>query len=695
MAGSIVVRGAREHNLKNVDVEIPRDRLVVITGLSGSGKSSLAFDTLYAEGQRRYVESLSAYARQFLEQMEKPDVDSIEGLSPAIAIEQKGVGRNPRSTVGTVTEIYDYLRLLFARVGKPVLLPVRARRSRPQTVQQIVDRLLALPAGHAACTCSRRSCATARASTARSWTSCAGGLRARARRRRAARAGGGHRRCAQASSTPSRCWSTGWSSAPASSAAGRLARGRVPHGDEVVRSRSPRRGGDGRERGALQPALRLPDLRRVVSGADAALVLLQQPVRRVPARAAASACTTTSIPALVVPDESLSLAEGAIAPWGRSARGHYRQRGARRAGARTSGSTCDTPFAELPRRRRARDPLRHGRRGDRLRLRASGRHRHEFTRRFEGVIPLLERRHKETESDWLREELERFMSARPCPTCEGTRLRPEAAGRARRRPDDRRGVARSRSREARRFFAELALGAQEQEIARRDPEGDRAPASGFLVERRPRLPDARPRRRRRSPAARAQRIRLATQIGSSLSGVLYVLDEPSIGLHQRDNARLLATLAALRDLGNTVIVVEHDRDTILAADHVIDMGPGAGVHGGTSSPRARRREIMANPASLTGRYLSRRRAIPVPARASPRHRLERSRVRGARANNLRDVDRRDPARHDDLRHRRLRLGQEHARRSTRSTARSRSGSRGARRARASTTSSTAGSSSTR
>jgi len=621
---SIVVRGAREHNLKSVDVEIPRDRLVVITGLSGSGKSSLAFDTLYAEGQRRYVESLSAYARQFLEQMEKPDCDAIEGLSPAIAIEAKGTGRNPRSTVGTVTEIADYLRLLYARVGRPLCYSC-GREIAAQTVQQVVDRLTALPADtrlfvYAPVVRDRKGEHRKELDELRR----GGFVRVRV--------DGALRELAEDIA---------------------LAR-TVRHTIEVLVDRLIVRAG---------VATRLADSLAVAfrHGDGTALVEVVEPGATAPRPLFFSerhACPTCGVsypelaprffsfnsphgacpacgglgverrfdPALIVPRPQAPLPD---------ALSSVVLRALPRLEAVLAGLAAQyrfrpgTPFKDLPATVRA------------VLLEGSGEQEVEFEhggrtvrRPFAGLLALCRRRQQETRSAWLREDLEGLVRDRRCTACEGTRLRREArfvrvGGRSIVE------VSALPIGDALAFFRGLALSPTESEIARPIVKEILA-RLGFLI-------DvgldylALDRGAATLSGGEGQRIRLATQIGSKLVGVLYILDEPSIGLHQRDNARLLATLRQLRDLGNTVVVVEHDRDTILAADHVIDMGPGAGVHGGRVVAAGPPAAIMADPASLTGRYLAGAEEVPVPR---PRRRGSgwTIGVRGARANNLDGID---------------------------------------------------------
>ncbi len=621
---SIVVRGAREHNLKSVDVEIPRDRLVVITGLSGSGKSSLAFDTLYAEGQRRYVESLSAYARQFLEQMEKPDCDAIEGLSPAIAIEAKGTGRNPRSTVGTVTEIADYLRLLYARVGRPLCYSC-GREIAAQTVQQVVDRLTALPADtrlfvYAPVVRDRKGEHRKELDELRR----GGFVRVRV--------DGALRELAEDIA---------------------LAR-TVRHTIEVLVDRLVvRAGGATRLADSLAVAFRHGDGTALVEvvepGATAPRPLFFSERHACPTcgvsypelaprffsfnspHGACPACGGLGVerrfdPALIVPRPEKPLPD---------ALSSVVLRALPRLEAVLAGLAAQyrfrpgTPFKDLP--ATVRTVLLEGSGEQEVEFEHGGR---TVRRPFAGLVALCRRRQQETRSAWLREDLEGLVSDRRCTACEGTRLRREArfvrvGGRSIVE------VSALPIGDALAFFRGLDLSPTEREIARPIVKEILA-RLGFLI-------DvgldylALDRGAATLSGGEGQRIRLATQIGSKLVGVLYILDEPSIGLHQRDNARLLATLRQLRDLGNTVVVVEHDRDTILAADHVIDMGPGAGVHGGRVVAAGPPAAIMADPASLTGRYLAGAEEVPVPR---PRRRGSgwTIGVRGARANNLCGID---------------------------------------------------------
>ena len=621
------IRGAREHNLKGIDVDIPRHRLVVITGLSGSGKSSLAFDTIYAEGQRRYVESLSAYARQFLELMQKPDVDLITGLSPAISIEQKTTSKNPRSTVATVTEIYDYMRLLWARVGIPYSpatgLPIEA-----QTVSQMVDRLLALPEG------------------TRLYL-----LAPIVRGRK-----GEYRKELQD------LLRRGFQRVKVDG--GLFDLDEVPaldkkkkHEIEVVVDRvvtAP----DLAQRLAesIETALDLADGLVVAENADTGERLTMSAKFACPVSGftlpeveprlfsfnnpygACPACDGLGRkmlmdPELVVPDPDKSVAAGAVEPWSSQTMNWYPQ--ALASVCKHFDADPRTPWRQLP--AKVRETILWGSGSEPIRIELEdGLRRFETRKPFEGVVNNLQRRWRETESAWMREELSRYMSSTTCEACGGHRLKPEAlcvriAGRHVGE------VAGLSIRAAADWFEALpgSLTAQQREIAAR-----------VLKEIRERLGFLNnvglsyltlARDSGTLSGGESQRIRLASQIGSGLTGVLYVLDEPSIGLHQRDNDRLLVTLRHLRDLGNTVIVVEHDEDAIRAADHLIDMGPGAGVHGGLVVAKGTPEEVMRDPASLTGQYLSGVRDIAVP-----RHRRKPGKGRwltlaGCRANNLQDV----------------------------------------------------------
>ena len=638
MPDRIVVRGAREHNLKNVDVEIPRERLVVVTGLSGSGKSSLAFDTLYAEGQRRYVESLSAYARQFLEQMEKPDVDAIEGLSPAIAIEQKTASKNPRSTIATVTEIYDYLRLLYARAGS-VHCPSCGKPIRAQTVQQIVDRVMSLPEG-------TRLYLYAPVIRGRK---------------------GEHRKELQ------QLRQGGFVRVRIDGALHELEEDialakTVPHTIEVLVDRLALRPGiEKRLADSLEVAFRYGgDVARVerlgdgdaaaatASGRDAVeesmlfsrrfacpdcgvslpelsprLFSFNSPLGACPA------CNGLGVrryfdPDLLIPDVRKSLATGAVAKVDRKTAVHLQEVFA--ALGRKYEFPVDVPFDLLS--RRAKALVFEGTGGEELDIEyRRGEARDTFRRPWEGLVAFFESRHRATESPWMREELEQLMSSQTCAVCGGARLRQESLAvtvGGKTLP----ALCALSVADARRFFETLELAPQEAEIARlvlkeiRERLGFLSRVGlGYLSLDRPSATLS---------GGEGQRIRLATQIGSGLSGVLYILDEPSIGLHQRDNARLLATLERLRDLGNTVLVVEHDRDTMLAADHLIDMGPGAGVHGGEVVAAGTPQAVIANPRSLTGRYLSGELEIPLPEKRRTGRKWSLV-LRGAREHNLRNV----------------------------------------------------------
>ena len=632
---NIRVIGAREHNLRNVSVELPRDRLIVITGLSGSGKSSLAFDTIYAEGQRRYVESLSAYARQFLEMMQKPDVDQIDGLSPAISIEQKTTSRNPRSTVGTVTEIYDYMRLLWARIGVPYS-PATGLPIESQTVSQMVDRVMALPEG-------TRLFLLAPIVRGRK---------------------GEYRK------EFAELQKKGFQRVKVDGAFHEIAdvpdlNKKIKHDIDVVVDRIVVRPDLGnRLADSFEIALGLADGIAVVEMADAPKDKKKDEAAERIIFSSRFACPVSGFtideieprlfsfnnpfgacpacdglgtqfymdPDLVVPDHGLSLKKGAIAPWSRSTSPYYTQ--TLMALAKQYKFSMTAPWSQLP--EEAQNVILYGS-GDEVVTFAydDGMRSYKTKKPFEGVIPNLERRWRETDSAWAREDIERFQGITDCDACGGFRLKPEALSVkiAKLHVGE---VSQMSIREADRWFADLDkhLTAKQNEIAGR-----------VLKEIRERLHFLNnvgleyltlSRNSGTLSGGESQRIRLASQIGSGLTGVLYVLDEPSIGLHQRDNDRLLETLKRLRDLGNTVIVVEHDEDAIRTADHVVDMGPGAGIHGGKVVAEGTVDDIMAAPESLTGQYLTGFRQIEVPA-------VRRSgngkwlKVTGAKENNLKNV----------------------------------------------------------
>jgi excinuclease ABC subunit A len=622
---SIVVRGAREHNLKNVNLVIPRNRLVVLTGVSGSGKSSLAFDTLFAEGQRRYVESLSSYARQFLQQMEKPDVDSIEGLSPAISIEQKSVARNPRSTVGTVTEIHDYLRLLFASIGIPHC-PSCGQTIRPQTVQQMVDRALELPEGTRLVL----------------YAPYVRGKKGEYRKQLAQMAREGFLRARIDGGI-----------FDLSSELPPLDKQKKHSIDIVIDRLVIKPGIAKRLSDSIETALKVagglvvlaPEgaaeetLSQNYSCAECGTSLTEITPRLFSFNSPYGACPTCSglgtlmgvDPDKIVPDPERSITAGAVAPWPEGSKS-WRMKMVETL-SREMGFSLGTPWQRLP--AEAREVILQGS-GDReITFRLSGKKSsYKWTGSYEGLIPMLERRYKETDSATVRGEIEKYMSVHPCPSCHGRRLRPEAlavklAGFS---IDQLSALS---VEELRRWMGALELDRRElaiadkvvQEITDRLSFLDDVGVGYLTLDRSSAT----------LSGGESQRIRLATQIGSKLMGVLYVLDEPSIGLHQRDNARLLATLKGMRDLGNSVLVVEHDEETIRAADWVIDLGPGAGVHGGELVAQGTPAEVAAAPASLTGKYLRGELAVEVPA-ARRRGRGKPLTIVGARQNNLRDLD---------------------------------------------------------
>ncbi len=623
----IKVRGAREHNLKNVNVDLPRDKLIVITGLSGSGKSSLAFDTIYAEGQRRYVESLSAYARQFLELQGKPDVDSIEGLSPAISIEQKTTSRNPRSTVGTVTEIYDYMRLLWARVGIPYS-PATGLPITSQTVSMMVDRVMTLP---------KDTKLYVLAPIVR-------GRKGEYRKELAQLMKDGFQR-AKINGEFYRI-----EDAP------ELDKKFKQDIDVVVDRVVVREGLEARLAESIETALRLADGLAVAEQADDAearmlfsekfacpvsgFTISEIEPRLFSFNSPHGACPICDglgkelrfDPNLVVPDGTRSIAGGAIAAWPNKASGLYMQT----IGALSKhyGFKTDMPFDNLP--DGAKDVVLYGTKGAKIKFvyQDEGR-RYETTKPFEGVIPNLQRRYRETESTWMREELGKYMSDARCETCRGKRLKPEAL--SVRVGDMDISVTQEMSiKDALARFEKLGkdLSKKEMEIAER-----------ILKEIRDRLKFLNAvgldyltigRGSGSLSGGESQRIRLASQIGSGLTGVLYVLDEPSIGLHQRDNARLLETLQNLRDLGNTVLVVEHDEEAILTADYVVDMGPLAGVHGGEIVAEGTPAKIK-KAKSLTGQYLSGKKEIAIPAQRREIQPHKKLTIKGARGNNLKNI----------------------------------------------------------
>jgi excinuclease ABC subunit A len=632
MLKNISIRGAREHNLKNIDVEIPRDTLTVITGLSGSGKSSLAFDTIYAEGQRRYVESLSAYARQFLELMQKPDVDHIEGLSPAIAIEQKTTSRNPRSTVGTVTEIYDYLRLLFARVGVPYS-PATGLPIESQTVSQMADRILALDEG---------TRLFLLAPIVR-------GRKGEYRKELLELQKKGFQRV----KVDGKFYEIG--ETPALDK-------KIKHDIEVVVDRiAVKKDIGNRLPDSIETALNLSEglviaefadvkekgePKRLMMSSKFACPVSGFTIPEIEPRlfsfnnphGACPACDGLGTqlyfdPALVVPDETINLKNGALAPWHKSSSPYYLQ--TLEALGRHYKFSLNVPWEDLP--KKARDIILYGSGEDEVKfIYDDGLRRYETKKSFEGVIPNMQRRYKETDSAWIREDMERYQDTSPCDVCKGYRLKPEAlsvkiAGKHIGE------VCAQSIRHADTWFRDLDkdLTKKQQEIAAR-----------ILKEIRARLKFLNnvgldylslSRGSGTLSGGESQRIRLASQIGSGLTGVLYVLDEPSIGLHQRDNAKLLESLKGLRDLGNSVIVVEHDEEAIRQADHVIDMGLGAGIHGGEIIAEGTPADIMRSPKSLTGKYLVGIEQIPVPPKRRKATHDRWLKVVGARGNNLKNV----------------------------------------------------------
>jgi excinuclease ABC subunit A len=644
----IAVRGAREHNLKNVDLTIPRDKLVVFTGLSGSGKSSLAFDTIYAEGQRRYVESLSAYARQFLEMMQKPDVDQIDGLSPAISIEQKTTSKNPRSTVGTVTEIYDYMRLLWARAGIPYS-PATGLPIESQTVSQMVDRVLTLP---------ERTRLYLLAPVIR-------GRKGEYRKEIADFQKKGFQRLKidgvfypidEAPALDKKLKhdidvvvdrivvrpDMGARLAESFETALELADGIaiVEFADEAVGNEAV-----GNRSGRL-PTADLPTARRITFSSKFACPVSGFTISEVEPRlfsfnnpfGACPVCgglgSEQRVDAdLVVPDPKQTLRKGAVAPWARSTSPYYQQ--TLEALGKHYKFRLDTPFENLP--KKAQDVILYGSDEEPIRFSYDdGLRAYDVKKPFEGVVKNLERRYLETESEWAREEIGRYMAATPCAACKGNRLKPEAL--AVKVGGSHIGeVSELSVKAAGEWFTALPdrLDAKRNEIAARILKEIRERLA-FLVDVGLEYLTL-SRGSGTLSGGESQRIRLASQIGSGLTGVLYVLDEPSIGLHQRDNARLLETLRRLRDLGNTVIVVEHDEDAILTADHVVDVGPGAGIHGGEIVAEGTPADIMADSNSLTGQYLTGTRQVRLPGKRRKPQPGRKLKLIGARGNNLKNV----------------------------------------------------------
>jgi excinuclease ABC subunit A len=638
VADRLVVHGAREHNLRSVNLDLPRDSLIVFTGLSGSGKSSLAFDTIFAEGQRRYVESLSAYARQFLGQMDKPDVDFIEGLSPAVSIDQKSTNRNPRSTVGTITEVYDYLRLLYARAGTPHC-PVCGEVISKQMPQQIVDQMLALP---------ERTRFQVLAPVVRG-------------------------RKGEYVDLFSQLQAQGYSrvrvdgTVYALTEVPKLKKQEKHTVDVVIDRLAVKKSAKQRLTDSVETALGLADGLVTMEFVDEdegsaerertfsehlacpnghPLTVTDLEPRSFSFNSPYGACPVcTGIgvrkevdPELVVPDDELSLADGAIAPWAGGQTADYFLR-LLESLSETLGFRMDTPWRKLP--AKVQKAVLHGI-NEQVHVRYRNRYGRErsYYANFEGVIPFLERRMDQTESDYMREKYEGYMREVPCPTCQGTRLKPEILavtlehGKYGERSIA--DVSAMSVAECADFLGGLKLGKRETMIAGRVVKEIQA-RLGFLLDVGLNYLSL-DRAAGTLSGGEAQRIRLATQIGSGLVGVLYVLDEPSIGLHQRDNRRLIETLTRLRDLGNTLIVVEHDEDTIRAADYIVDIGPGAGEHGGHVVHSGTYKELLANEKSLTGAYLSGRKEIAMPALRRPTSASRKLTVVGAREHNLHDID---------------------------------------------------------
>ncbi|MFJ2865363.1 excinuclease ABC subunit UvrA [Kitasatospora sp. NPDC087314] len=631
MADRLIVRGAREHNLKNISLDLPRDSLIVFTGLSGSGKSSLAFDTIFAEGQRRYVESLSSYARQFLGQMDKPDVDFIEGLSPAVSIDQKSTNRNPRSTVGTITEVYDYLRLLFARIGKPHC-PHCARPIAKQSPQAIVDKVLELAEG------TRFQV-----------------LSPVVRERKG-----------EFVDLFADLQSKGYSRARVDGETIQLAeppklKKQEKHTVEVVVDRlTVKESAKRRLTDSVETALRLSGGMVVLDFVDLPeddaerermysehlycpyddVSFEELEPRSFSFNSPFGACPDCSglgnrmevDPELVIPDPERSLEEGAIHPWSAGHAKEYFQR-LIDALAEELGFRTDIPWAGLP--ARAKKALLYGHKHQvQVRYRNRFGRERSYSTGFEGAVPFIQRRHTEAESDSSRERFEGYMREVPCPTCDGTRLKPVVLAVT---VEDRSiaDVSAMSISDCAEFLGAMKLNDRDKQIAER--------VLKEVNERLRFLVDvgldylSLNRAAGTLSGGEAQRIRLATQIGSGLVGVLYVLDEPSIGLHQRDNHRLIETLVRLRDIGNTLIVVEHDEDTIKTADWVVDIGPGAGEHGGKVVHSGSLKQLLTNKESLTGQYLSGKRSIPIPAGRRDRDKKRQLTVHGAREHNLKDV----------------------------------------------------------
>lgn len=633
MLTKISVRGAKEHNLKSVDVDIPRDKLVVITGLSGSGKSSLAFDTIYAEGQRRYVESLSAYARQFLEMMQKPDADHIEGLSPAISIEQKTTSRNPRSTVGTVTEIYDYMRLLYARIGVPYS-PATGKPITSQTVSQMVDKVMELKEG----------------SRLYLLAPIVRGRKGEYRKEFMELLKAGFQRVKvdgefyEIEDVPD-------------------LNKKIKHDIEVVVDRLVVRPDlETRLADSMETALNLSDGLAVVEIADetgerilfsakfacpvSGFTIEEIEPRLFSFNNPFGACPTCDglgeklyfDPELVVPDTSLSLNEGALAPWGKSNSPYYAQ--TLESIAKHYKFKTNTPWKKLS--KKVQEVLLHGSGSEEIEITYNSDNIKSYVvnKSFEGVIGNIKRRWRETDSNMMREELAKFQSSTTCDACDGHRLKQEALA----VKIDGKHISEITELSVRRsleWFTELSgkLSDKDNEIASRVLK-EINERLGFLNNVGLEYLNL-SRTSGTLSGGESQRIRLASQIGSGLTGVLYVLDEPSIGLHQRDNSRLLKTLSNLRDMGNSVLVVEHDEEAILTADHVIDMGPGAGVHGGEIVAQGTPKKIMSSKKSLTGQYLSGKRSIEIPSERRKGHFAGKKRkeivVKGATGNNLKNV----------------------------------------------------------